>query len=288
MPDTVRRLLLPILLAALCAAVTVWPEAGPAAPAPLVTNKLTNSIGMKMVRIPAGTFTMGSPLSEAGRDNSEAQHEVEITRSFFLGIYHVTQGEYEKVVGRNPSHFCPTGGGAAVLKGLDWRTLPVEHVSWDDAVAFCKKLSAMPGERAARRVYRLPTEAEWEYACRGGAKAPLAYHYGDKLAMNQANVSGAGVNRTSKVGSYKPNAWGLYDMHGNVWQMCHDYYDANYYRVSPKKDPTGPKAGTNWVARGGSWLNGPSQCRTAFRAWVSPNQRNNIVGFRVICHIGGR
>jgi formylglycine-generating enzyme required for sulfatase activity len=288
MTRAVRRLLLPALLSALCAALAVGPAPGPAAPAPVsvLSKNLSNSVGLKLVRIPAGKFTMGSPPGEPGRQSNEEAHEVEISRPFYLGAYLVTQGQYHKVVGSNPSYYCASGAGRGAVAGLDTSDFPVETVTWDDAVAFCAKLSALPAEKAARRAYRLPSEAEWEYACRAGTST--AYHFGNAVAAGQANCRPTTMNRTSKVGSYQPNGWGLYDMHGNVWHMCADWYDANYYRASPKKDPTGPAAGTTWVARGGSWSNTATACRSAHRAWVTRGQRNYLVGFRVACDIGGR
>jgi formylglycine-generating enzyme required for sulfatase activity len=287
MTRAARRLLPPSLLSGLCLALALPPQPGQSAPAPLTsTGRFTNSVGMKMVRIRPGKFLMGSPRDEPGRSDEEFQHEVEITRAFYLGVYTVTQAQYQKVVGTNPSHYCATGARRAAVAGIDTRDFPVETVSWDDAVAFCKKLSALPAEKGARRVYRLPTEAEWEYACRAGTTT--AYNCGKTLSKDQAHFSPSPLRRIAKVGSYKPNAWGLYDMHGNVWHMCADWYDANYYRVSPKKDPPGPAKGTTWVARGGSWYNPASGCRSATRAWVVRDQRNFIVGFRAACDVGGR
>jgi formylglycine-generating enzyme required for sulfatase activity len=282
-----RRLLLPTLLSGLCLTLTLQPEAGQSAPAPRGPGKnLTNSIKMKLVRIRAGKFLMGSPRDEPNRRVGEDQHQVEITRAFFLGIYHVTQAQYKKVMGSNPSYFSAGGSGSASVRGMNTSDFPVEGVDWDNALDFCKKLSALPGEKGARRVYRLPTEAEWEYACRAGTTT--AYNTGKTLTAAQANFSGSSVGRVAKVGSYKPNAWGLYDMHGNVWHMVADWYDLNYYRVSPRKDPTGPATATLRVARGGSWGNPVSACRCATRAHVSRGQRNYIVGFRVACDVGGR
>jgi formylglycine-generating enzyme required for sulfatase activity len=281
------RLLLPTVLSALCAILAWQPDPGQSAPAPLTsTKRFTNSIKMKLARIPSGKFQMGSPKDEPGRQTTEQQHEVQITRPFYMSVYHVTQAQYQKVVGKNPSAFSAGGSSSASVRGMNTSDFPVECVDWNDATAFCKKLSALPAEKGARRFYRLPTEAEWEYACRAGTTTP---YYCGKTLTGHANFSGSSVNRVSKVGSYKPNAWGLYDMHANVWHMCADYYDGNYYRVSPRKDPPGPKnSSLGWVARGGSWGNPPEWCRSATRAWVSRGQRNNIVGFRVACDIGGR
>src|SRR5262249_2169205 len=156
----------------------------------------------KLVRIPAGKFCMGSPAEETGHNSDEEQHEAEITRPFWLGACEVTQAQFKQVTGYNPSHFSvdgkgkegtnyawnPSGGFAKVP--VDTRDFPVENVSWDDAVEFCTKLSALPEEKAAGRKYRLPTEAEWEYACRGGASAYHAFHTGDSLSSTQANFDG--------------------------------------------------------------------------------------------------
>jgi formylglycine-generating enzyme required for sulfatase activity len=274
------------VLPALCFVIVFSSQPSQSAPAPTTkTKKFTNSIGMKMVLIPAGKFTMGSPEGEANRNAAEIQHDVEISQKFFLGAHHVTQAQYKKVIGKNPSYFCSTGGGSRQVNGLETGEFPVETVTWNDAVAFCKKLSEQPAEKAAKRVYRLPSEAEWEYACRGGAKESAPYFFGKTLEASHANF-GRKVGRSTKVGSYKPNAWGLYDMHGNVWHMCADFYDIGYYKISPKKDPQGPKTGTTWVARGGSWSNGVQECRSASRAFVTSGQQNFIVGFRVACDVG--
>jgi formylglycine-generating enzyme required for sulfatase activity len=254
---------------------------------------LTNSIGMKLVLIPAGKFMMGTPATEAERDAIEVQHEVEITRPFYLGVYEVTQEQYAKLMGKNN----PFNRGSR-FKGAD---RPVENIRWNHAVEFCKRLSARPEEKKAGRVYRLPTEAEWEYACRAGTTTP--FHYGDSLSSKQANFNGdypygkAGkgpyLRQTSKVGSYRPNAWGLYDMHGNVQEWCSDYYDPDYYRNSPKKDPKGPAKGvlpTDYkdfyrVVRGGSWLDEGRGCRSAYRFRAMPHDGYQIVGFRVACEV---
>jgi formylglycine-generating enzyme required for sulfatase activity len=282
----VCRLLLPALPFVLCAALAWGPEAGQSAPAPVLTKRFTNSVRMKLVRIPAGKFWMGSPNDEPNRFAEEHRHEVQITRPFFLGVYTVTQAQYQKVMGTNPSSFSPTGVERARVGGADTADFSVETVSWNDADAFCKKLSALPAEKGARRVYRLPTEAQWEYACRAGTTT--AYHFGKTLAASQANFSGRGMGRTCKVGSYKPNAWGLFDMHGNVWQFTADWHDTNYYKVSPRKDPPGPKAGAYRVVRGGSCNNPSPHCRAAFRTFVPPTATSYVIGFRVACDVGGR
>jgi formylglycine-generating enzyme required for sulfatase activity len=288
-----RRLLSAAALTGLAAAAL---PRGPAAPAPAERKQFTNSVGMRMVRIPAGKFLMGSPPGEAGRRDEEFQHEVEISRRFYLGAYEVTQQQYQKVMGVNPSHFSATGPDR--VRGLDTSKFPVEGVSWSQAVEFCSKLSARPGEKGARRVYRLPTEAEWEYACRAGAKEYAPLHFGKSLSSAQANFDGnspyggaprgPALNRPTAVGSYKPNAWGLYDMHGNVWEWCADWYSATYYRRSPAKDPRGPDSGGHRVARGGGWNIDGAWCRSAYRGWTNHNVGHHHIGFRVACDVGGR
>ncbi len=279
------------------AALVVRPGSGQSAPAPVACKQLTNSIGMKLVLVPAGKFLMGSPKSES-RQEGELQHEVELTRPFFLGACEVTQAQYQKVVGNNPSHFSATGGGKAAVAGLDTRDFPVEHASWTDADAFCKKLSALAAEKGARRVYRLPTSAEWEHACRAGARAYAPFHYGGALSSREANIDGnspfggappgPNLGRPCKVGSYKPNAWGLYDMHGNVFEWCADWHELHYYRTSPKKDPPGAATGTMRRLRGGGWAHSGFYARSAFRGWNSADYRGHDFGFRVACDVGGR
>jgi formylglycine-generating enzyme required for sulfatase activity len=202
-----------------------------------------------------------------------------------VGAYEVTQAQYEKVMGTNPSAYSAGGSLKSAVKGLETGQFPVDSVPWPDAVKFCQKLSALPAEKGARRVYRLPTEAEWEYACRAGTTT--AFHFGDALSKEQACVAVGPRGRPAKVGSYKPNAWGLYDMHGNVWEWVADWWDQEYYRKSPKKDPTGPKAGTSRIARGGCWGSDGWVCRSAFRGFITPNVRHQQIGFRVACTVGG-
>ncbi len=259
-------------------------------------KEITNSIGMKLALIPAGKFLMGSPKDEKEREPFEEQHEVSITKPFYLGVYGVTQAEYEKVTENNPSYFSPKGDGKDKVKDMDTSGFPVERVSWDDAQAFCKKLSELPEEKKAGRVYRLPTEAEWEYACRAGTKTP--FHYGDSLSSKQANFcghfpyggadKGPYLKRTAKVGTYAANAFGLYDMHGNVWEWCQDWYDHDYYKNSPKEDPPGPAQASYRVVRGGGWHNNGRDCRSAGRFSLEPGNRSNNLGFRVAAVQSGR
>ena len=278
----------------------------------------TNSIGMKLALIPPGEFDMGSTPEEqawarettravqdeeafATRVSSEGpRHRVKITKPFYLGMYPVTQGEYEKVMGVNPSTFTERQMDAssfqpplsatevksrqAEVKKVarrDTSRHPVEMVSWNDATEFCRRLSAMSAERAARRVYRLPTEAEREYACRA-ATTTRWYHGDDEARLFDVawfNKNAGGM--THPVGEKKPNAWGLYDMYGNVHQWCADWFSADYYEQSPPENPTGPPAGSNRVSRGGSWSSIASSCRSASHYYNTPAHRYQIYGFRV-------
>jgi len=224
---------------------------------------------------------------------------VEITRPFYLGMHTVTQEDYQRVMGANPSYFCAGGGGSAKVQGMDTRRFPVEQVSWDDAVEFCRRISDLPEEKRRGQSYRLPTEAEWEYACRGGhlfkQSAPF---YFDKpsqsLSAKQANFNGQypyggaamgdNLERTTPVGSYPANALGLYDMHGNVWEWCQDWYEAGYYQNSPKQDLQDPQSSSEnrRVLRGGSWSGYGQNLRAAYRVRFEPGYRNITFGFRVV------
>jgi formylglycine-generating enzyme required for sulfatase activity len=264
-------------------------------------REIVNSIGMKLVRVEPGTFLMGSPPNEAERSGDEHQHEVEITQPFYVGVYPVTQEQYQRVMGNNLSHFSATGGGKDKVKGMDTRQFPVECVSWEDTVEFCRRLSELPEETANERVYRLPTEAEWEYLCRGGPffKAPAtAFYFGNSLSPTQANFNGnypyggaakgRYLERPTPVGSYPPNPLGVYDLHGNVWEWCADWYDAEYYKRSPRQNPQGPEHGERPVLRGGSCGNYGRNCRSAFRGRLDPGDRDCSNGFRVVLLVGAK
>jgi formylglycine-generating enzyme required for sulfatase activity len=255
----------------------------------LLAPMYTNSIGMTFRRIPAGKFRMGSPKDEPERRDHEHLHEVEITRPFFLGVYEVTQKEYKAVTGNNPSYFVG-------------EKHPVESVSWEDATAFCEKLSDRPEEKRLGHVYRLPTEAEWEYACRAGDRreqtSPFYFHEPSlTLDTTQANFDGnfpypkgkadrgPWLQKTVPVGSYVPNAWGLYDMHGNVSEWCSDWYDSDTYKEKPRRDPSGPATGITRIVRGGSWCDAGWDCRAACRLRAEPQARTKEVGFRVVLMI---
>jgi formylglycine-generating enzyme required for sulfatase activity len=210
---------------------------------PAAAKVITNSIGMKLTLIPAGEFMMGSPDSDSDAAGDEKpQHRVRITKAFYLGATEVTQEQYEKVMGQNPSSFTESGPDA-----------PVENVSWDDAQGFCRKLSELAEEKEAGRRYRLPTEAEWEYACRAGSAEKYCDGDDESTLGDYAWYGENSDGKTHQVGQKNLNAWGLYDMHGNVWEWCADWYDGEFYAQSPPNDPSGPPTGSLRVDRGGGW-----------------------------------
>ena len=241
---------------------------GPAAegrPGPSsLTLDLGKGVTMKLVRIRPGKFMMGSQDSEQGRDvNEDPQHEVTISRPFYLGVTEVTQAQYEAVMGANPSAF----------RGP---TNPVENVSWNDISGFCRRLS----ERTGRTV-RLPTEAEWEYACRAGSKTRFCFGDADGSLAEYAWCRGTGG--THPVAQKKPNAWGLYDMHGNVWEWCSDWLGT--YAAGRAVDPQGTASGSQRVLRGGAWGDEPKYCRSAHRRSNVPDHRDHFDGFRVVVSV---
>ena len=223
-----------------------------------------NSIGMPLVYVPAGEFLMGSSKERLRSSDEGPRHAVTLTRGFWMGQCEVTQKQYQAVMGRNPSHF----------KG---DTHPVDTVSWEDAQAFCRTLSGMEG-----RVYRLPTEAQWEYACRGGST--YRFCFGDEDAeLDQYAWYGDDRcgSTTHAVGGKRANAFGLYDMHGNVWEWCADWYK-EFYKDAGSVDPVGPANGAGRVIRGGAWDSLPVVCRSAYRFAIVPDGALNTFGFRVV------
>jgi formylglycine-generating enzyme required for sulfatase activity len=249
---------------------------------------MSNGIGMRLVWIPPGEFDMGT---NDARSFERPVHRVRISKGFWMGQTEVTQGQYKAIMGADP-----WSGEHAVQQSDD---NPAVYVSWEDALEFCKKLSQRDG-----MTYRLPTEAEWEYACRAGTKT--AYSFGDSVSSlgDYAWFDGNTIvsqnfvqdyahyfahNFAHPVGQKKPNGFGLYDMHGNVWEWCADWDDKDYYSKSPGVDPTGPTSGDGHVLRGGSYTSGSSDIKgslvalqSAFRWWGTPVSRNSNIGFRVI------
>ena len=245
--------------------------------------RITNSIGMDLVLVPPGTFSMGSPPGAPNAyQDEQPRHTVEITRPIYLGRFPVTQREYALIMDAYPSHFSNINAGPHVA-GLDRSAFPVESLTYSEAVAFCEVLSALPPEVEAKRSYRLPTEAEWEYACRAGSDR-TTFHFGDSLSEDQANF-GKRLMRTTPVGLFPSNAWGLFDMHGNVWEWCADWFAEDYYEIGAATDPAGPSDGAHYVLRGGAWSSTDVGCRSAHRGMSAPNHRDKDTGFRVACSV---
>ena len=237
-------------------------------------QQMTNSLGMKLVPIAKGKLQMGSLFREEGYRLAEQRHEVTLTRDYYLGAFEVTQAQFLKLMGTNPSQF-----QGDQIDNADSSNHPVDRVSWEDAVEFCNRLSALPEEKAAGRVYRLPTEAEWEHACRAGSHAPFSFG-GLELSDDHAWFASNGQGKSHPVGKKDPNAWGLHDMHGNVMEWCSDW--AGDYPEGAVSDPTGPKEGSTRMIRGGAWLTPAMLGRSGDRAFhFPPDTRSDYVGFRV-------
>ena len=275
-----------------------------------------NKMALKLVKIPAGSFLMGSPQTEKDRDADEAQHPVTLSNAYFMGATHVTVDQFAEFVkdagyitdaekGGTTYGFVIRGGAIEVrkIRGMSWRNPgfeqkgdhPVVLVSWNDANAFCTWLSARSGRTVA-----LPTEAQWEYANRAGATT--AFPWGDNAdgGKGWANCADQSLHLkfpntgpnftfygwddgfvfTSPVGSFKANAFGLYDMTGNAWEWCHDRYGK--YEMGPVTDPTGASSGSFRAARGGSWADGPAVGRSANRGWFHPGDSFGHIGFRIV------
>jgi uncharacterized protein (TIGR02996 family) len=258
-----------------------------------VVPERTNSVGMRFALIPAGQFWMGSPDSELSHRADEGpEHVVRLSWPYYLGVFPVTQEEYAEVTGENPSWFSPAGECRDRVKGLDTSRHPVEMLTWDMADLFCNHLSELPAERKGRRRYRLPTEAEWEYACRAGISLAGPFHQGQALSSRQANINGsvpyAGaaegpyLERTTPVDAYPPNAFGLYDLHGNVSEWCADWFAADYYDEPVESDPPGPVVGERRVLRGGCWFDRGWNCRAAFRYDRPPDEARPQFGARLV------
>jgi serine/threonine protein kinase/formylglycine-generating enzyme required for sulfatase activity len=270
-------------------------EPKPARPLEDGPELLTTRVGLiKLRRVPAGTFRMGSPDGE-GFPSERPQHMVRISRPFYLGIFEVTQAQYHAVMAVNPSWFSITGGGKDKVSGQSTDQLPVHNVNWLDAVRFCNTLSQREHVKPFYEIdgtkvhirdwsgtgYRLPTEAEWEYACRAGSNTRYSFGDAETDLPGHAWYARFVVGRTRAVGEKRPNAWGLYDMHGNVWEWCWDWHDENYYRQRLHLDPVGPPSGTHRVLRGGSFVDYPASVRSAIRGRDLPTNQDKYNGLRI-------
>jgi formylglycine-generating enzyme required for sulfatase activity len=240
------------------------PAGGPRELEPHGAKELTNSFGMQFVLIPAGTFMMGSGIAEDGDDDERPQHQVTLSQPFYLQTQPVTQGQWKRLMGENPSFFHECGADC-----------PVENVSWDGVQEFIKKLNQM--EKTDK--YRLPTEAEWEYACRAGSTQSYCFGEGEAELGEYAWYADNSQKSTHPVGRLKPNAWGLYDMHGNVYEWCQDWYED--YPPGPVTDPRGPSSGEYRLLRGGSWDGEAGDVRSAYRHRLTPRYRYGHEGLRV-------
>ena len=281
---------------------------------------VTNSIGLQMVMLPKGITIKGSPLSEYKRGDDEDPRGVILTKRLFMGTHEVSQREYQTTMSVNPSYYSKEGKGASDVNGLPTDRFPVEQVAWSDAVEFCTRLTALSKEQQAGRIYRLPTESEWEFACRGNSLT--AFNVGEIIEGSQANIKSesaywyskpfSSLGRTRTIGSYPSNAFGLFDMHGNVAEWCSDFYDPIHVGEStgarPRSledvllwledygvkvqdglvlketiNPVGPRQGTVRVVRGGSFNTDGGQARSAARRQQNPAYKHRTIGFRIVC-----
>ena len=263
----------------MCGRMLIPPDSNKKAIDPKVFKVLFESIkkdiGLEMVFCPSGSFMMGSHEDELGRFDDEVRHRVTLTKFFYIGKFPVTQKQYQKITGKNPSFF----------KGDNH---PVECVNWNDAKAFCERLNKIYEPKMPEGFnFDLPTESQWEYACRVGTVSALNSGKDltskcdkcsnlDKVAWYFGNSGG----KTHPVGLKKPNAWGIYDMHGNVDEWCNDWYGRDISSEG-RVDPTGPFNGTGHVLRGGSWYDTPNFCRSSYRLSHTPDDSNNLIGFRI-------
>lgn len=250
----------------------------PSQPTPALEKIIHNSIGMEFVLIPAGTFIMGTPSYDPYRSETEVQHEVTISAPFYMQTTEVTLKQWKTIIGKRLF---------GKIKGPD--NSPAIKVSWHDCTEFLKRLNAI-----GQWSYRLPTEAEWEYACRAGSTT--VYSYGDDIDCTKAMYSNNSikfgqciahvtsrrlpVDSPAPVKSYNPNDWGLYDLHGNVWEWCQDWFGE--YGKKNRVDPVGPESGTKKIRRGGSWFGPKHLCRSANRNYGHPASRYRTTGFRVV------
>jgi len=269
---------------------------------PKAGDIIVSSTGIELAYIPAGTFTMGSPEEESTRTEERPQHQVTLA-NFYMGKYEVTQAQYQTVIGTNPSGF-----SSDPANGETQNKRPVERVSWYDALVFCNKLSVLEGLTPAYSIngktdpaewgtiptdynatwdavaivtgsngYRLPTEAQWEYACRAGTTT--AYNTGDTISDNTGWYRANSNSKTHEVGKKTANAWGLYDMHGNVFEWCWDWYGS--YTSGAQTNPTGASSGSNRMVRGGSWTNSSGGVHSADRGGIEPYIQDDAFGFRL-------
>jgi formylglycine-generating enzyme required for sulfatase activity len=231
-----------------------------------MTDTTINSIGMEFVLVPEGSFRMGGDKKlEQAEDHENPRHIVKFSKAFYMGKYEVTQLQWSEIMNNNPSKFID-----------DLR--PVEHVSWNDVQVFIQKLNT----KEETNKYRLPTEAEWEYSARAGSQSSYTFGSDTNILSQYAWYRNNSGGKTHPVGQLKPNAWGLYDMHGNVHEWCQDWFDRKYYSQSPSNDPLGPSTGLAKALRGGDWGSEDWYCRCASRSLSSLDRRSDRLGFRLV------
>lgn len=258
----------------------IQPSFAQDAPSSELVETFENGVGMRLVLIKPGKFTMGSPLDEMDRGKDETPHEVQITIPFYMGAMEVTQKQWIEVMGSRPF------GTKSTSSRKVGDNYPATEVDWEKVQEYCKKLSEKEGME-----YKLPTDAQWEFACRAGRSTPYNHSLNRRYPWKevwcyeriQALNEGRYSRHAREVGLLKPNKWGLYDMHGNVWEWCSDFYDAEYYQDSETFDPPGPEFGNDYRSiRGGSFDKGLSEARSANRAAWRKRSKGHIIGFRVI------
>jgi prepilin-type processing-associated H-X9-DG protein len=247
-------------------------------------NPVTNSLGMRFALIPAGEFIMGIPdVGNSAEGLEWPTHQLRITRPFLLGVHEVTRGQYKTILGAPPGAAATPSGNVDSQSSDADAELPVVDVTWDEAAEFCQRLSELPTERAADRWYRLPSEAEWEYACREGRSRPYRWSYHREPHDDSGETAGiVPALRMCPIGSFRPNNFGLYDMRGNAWEWTADWFDREYYKRSANDDPRGPSHGYLKVVRGGDWRFIGEPCHIDYPV-MPPWKRSPFVGFRVVC-----
>lgn len=257
------------------------------------STSIVNSIGMKLVLLRAGTFAMGSPPTEPGRRDRETQRTVELD-AFYIGQFEVTQAQYARVMDAAPSAFASSGSAATKVEGIETADFPVDSVNWSQAVEFCERLSGLADEKQAGRRYRLPTEAEWEYACRAGTTGPFFFGEDATKLRDHAWIGPNSGGRPHQVGRKAPNGWGLHDLYGNVWEWCSDGYADDYggfpaqasSSQRPLLNPQGSTDSTLRVIRGGGYASDvPARMRSAARNFDPMIVPDADVGFRVVMEV---
>ncbi len=248
-------------------------------------RKLTNSVGIELIELPVGTFLRGASKDDpdAGEDEFPVT-EIRISKPLWFGKYEITQAQFERVMGHNPAWFGPQGPARGIVRKVPTENWPLDNASWKDAVEFCRRLSRIPEEKKTGRTYRLPTESEWEYACRAGTTT--RFSYADHLSTSDARFGDTSPHgHPLPVGSFPPNPWGLHDMHGNVWEWCSDRYSPDAYSTASTGSQPEIPGSTARVVRGGDWRATAAFCRSSNRDLTRESRRDVGNGFRILCEV---